>query len=305
MTRITTEEAISSSESSMASESSLKNTKESIGPETFSTNGRSTVIKWRQNPMEVDIPSPRSIAITRKQIEKIPLSTRLNSSYDENASVNDFIDITKLSTKKLIKMISTILEKLIKSNDELRERNETSLNDRTDDDNSDESKLVRSIKSFRGKHIPPIKLEQYFHRIQKYCPTNNLVLLAILIYFDRISKVLNGSKENESDPNISTHHHLLRNYDCKIEDKFLLDSYNIHRLIISAITVSTKFWSDFFYSNSRYAKVGGISLDEMNYLELQFLLISNFDLIISSEEIQRYSGLLSKFYISITDLTAS
>lgn len=77
---------------------------------------------------------------------------------------------------------------------------------------------------------------------------------------------------------------------------FVMDSHNIHRLIIAAITVSTKFISDFFYSNSRYARVGGISLQELNHLELQFLILCDFRLIISVEELQRYADLLYKFW---------
>lgn len=36
---------------------------------------------------------------------------------------------------------------------------------------------------------------------------------------------------------------------------FVVDSFNIHRLIISGVTCSSKFFSDVFYTNSRYAKV--------------------------------------------------
>jgi PHO85 cyclin-6/7 len=37
---------------------------------------------------------------------------------------------------------------------------------------------------------------------------------------------------------------------------FVVDSFNIHRLIISGVTCASKFFSDVFYTNSRYAKVG-------------------------------------------------
>lgn len=36
---------------------------------------------------------------------------------------------------------------------------------------------------------------------------------------------------------------------------FVVDSYNVHRLVIAGVTVSSKFFSDVFYTNSRYAKV--------------------------------------------------
>lgn len=36
---------------------------------------------------------------------------------------------------------------------------------------------------------------------------------------------------------------------------FVVDSFNIHRLIIAGVTCASKFFSDIFYTNSRYAKV--------------------------------------------------
>jgi len=35
---------------------------------------------------------------------------------------------------------------------------------------------------------------------------------------------------------------------------FIIDSCNIHRLVIAGVTVASKFFSDVFYTNSRYAK---------------------------------------------------
>jgi hypothetical protein len=39
---------------------------------------------------------------------------------------------------------------------------------------------------------------------------------------------------------------------------FVVDSYNIHRLVIAGVTCASKFFSDIFYTNSRYAKVGHV-----------------------------------------------
>lgn len=36
---------------------------------------------------------------------------------------------------------------------------------------------------------------------------------------------------------------------------FAVDSFNIHRLVIAGVTCASKFFSDIFYTNSRYAKV--------------------------------------------------
>ncbi|KAG6823343.1 cyclin-like protein interacting with PHO85 [Tephrocybe sp. NHM501043] len=121
--------------------------------------------------------------------------------------------------------------------------------------------------TFHARNVPTISLEAYLLRILKYCPTTNEVFLALLVYFDRMSK-LSGDAVGRS---------------------FVIDSFNIHRLVIAGVTVASKFFSDVFYTNSRYAKVGGLPLAELNQLELQFLLLNDFRLVISSAEMQRYA----------------
>ncbi|KAF9169276.1 hypothetical protein BGX20_010531 [Mortierella sp. AD010] len=70
---------------------------------------------------------------------------------------------------------------------------------------------------------------------------------------------------------------------------FRINSFNIHRLLITCIMVAAKFTSDHFYSNARYAKVGGLSLLELNQLELEFLFTTRFELNVKVEELQKYS----------------
>lgn len=40
-----------------------------------------------------------------------------------------------------------------------------------------------------------------------------------------------------------------------LSEFFVVDSFNIHRLVIAGVTCASKFFSDVFYTNSRYAKV--------------------------------------------------
>ncbi|KAL8770780.1 MAG: hypothetical protein Q9209_003647 [Squamulea sp. 1 TL-2023] len=77
---------------------------------------------------------------------------------------------------------------------------------------------------------------------------------------------------------------------------FVVDSFNIHRLVIAAVTCASKFFSDVFYTNSRYAKVGGLPLPELNHLELQFLLLNDFRLSVPVEELEAYGTMLVEFY---------
>ena len=90
-----------------------------------------------------------------------------------------------------------------------------------------------SSLSFHARNVPTIALEAYLTRIQKYCPASNEVFLSLLVYFDRMMKL---AKET-------------------CGKVFAIDMYNVHRLVIAGVTVASKFFSDVFYTNSRYAKV--------------------------------------------------
>ncbi|KAI0637668.1 cyclin-domain-containing protein [Trametes polyzona] len=129
-----------------------------------------------------------------------------------------------------------------------------------------------SSLAFHARNVPTIALEAYLTRIQKYCPASNEVFLSLLVYFDRMMKL---AKET-------------------CGKVFAIDMYNVHRLVIAGVTVASKFFSDVFYTNSRYAKVGGLPLTELNQLELQFLLLNDFHLMISQEEMQFYATKLAQ-----------
>ena len=53
------------------------------------------------------------------------------------------------------------------------------------------------------------------------------------------------------------------------------------------VMVAAKFYDDSFYNNEFYAKVGGVSVDELNELELEFMFLIGFSLIIPLDEYQK------------------
>ncbi|KAG1452911.1 hypothetical protein G6F56_007700 [Rhizopus delemar] len=67
-----------------------------------------------------------------------------------------------------------------------------------------------------------------------------------------------------------------------------------------SIVIASKFTSDIFYSNSRYAKVGGITLQELNQLELQFLFSVGFRLHVTLEDLQEYADQLLSHAITLS-----
>ena len=61
--------------------------------------------------------------------------------------------------------------------------------------------------------------------------------------------------------------------------------------------VSIKYNEDDYFSNKFYAKVGGVSINEIDTLEYAFLILIDFKLYVSEELFQKYSD-----YIQNTNL---
>ena len=126
--------------------------------------------------------------------------------------------------------------------------------------NSNSSELPINPTRFHSAHFPSIPLGCYLKRITKAIPgLDSLILLLIVVYYMKL----------------------------KVENRqFNFDSLMMHRFIAAVICVSSKFTSDFFYSNSYYAKVCGISPVEMNVLEVEFLLLMKWQVGYTAEELQ-------------------
>lgn len=58
--------------------------------------------------------------------------------------------------------------------------------------------------------------------------------------------------------------------------------------------MSIKYNEDEYYSNTFYAKVGGITLKEFNKLEYFFVNIIDFELYVDDESFQKYNEYLDE-----------
>ncbi|KAI6035604.1 cyclin-domain-containing protein [Pisolithus orientalis] len=201
------------------------------------------------------------------------------------------VDIHSYVQTDLLKLLASLLTQIASTNDALASTDPadtlSTFSHPTPPEDSTRASIWRSLTSashaalanpasaltFHARNIPTITLEAYLLRILRYCPTTNEVFLALLVYFDRMSRLAQETTGRT----------------------FVIDSYNVHRLVIAGVTVASKFFSDVFYTNSRYAKVGGLPQAELNQLELQFLLLNDFRLVISPEEMQKYAEQLILF----------
>ncbi|KAH3766109.1 cyclin, N-terminal domain-containing protein [Pelomyxa schiedti] len=69
---------------------------------------------------------------------------------------------------------------------------------------------------------------------------------------------------------------------------FIISDTTLHRLFLGCILVSTKHWEDSYYSNSYLASASGVSIDQLNAMELQLLSLLGFRLYVSPSKYQFY-----------------
>ncbi|TVY40716.1 PHO85 cyclin [Lachnellula subtilissima] len=231
-------------------------------------------------------------------------------------------EISGMPITDIIEMVAGLLTKITTTNDQQHETLNRPIP--SGEISSNLSGLSSSVLAFHGKNVPSITILSYLSRIHKYCPTTYEVFLSLLVYFDRMTEPLrresmdldnsrpstgysaDGSDLADSSSSGSGDGEDQRPYthteispvkpSFPLSHFFVVDSFNIHRLVIAGVTCASKFFSDVFYTNSRYAKVGGLPLPELNHLELQFLLLNDFRLSVPVEELEAYGTMLVEFY---------
>ncbi|KAK7207391.1 cyclin-domain-containing protein [Myxozyma melibiosi] len=111
---------------------------------------------------------------------------------------------------------------------------------------NDSLPLVQSqLTRFHSRAPPAISHRDYLHRLIRFCSLEKATLLSMVFYIDLL---------------------------CAAFSAFTISSLTVHRFLITAATVASKGLCDSFCTNSHYAKVGGVSLAELNLLEVEFLV---------------------------------
>ena len=120
--------------------------------------------------------------------------------------------------------------------------------------------INKNIKPFMTESIPSLSIKDYLTRLSQFTKINESTIILILIYIDRIGKI----------------------------NKFILTYRNIYKLILASMVIAIKYNEDNFYSSEVYAKLGGLSVPELNYLEFQFLIQIKFSLFIEKDLFDKY-----------------
>lgn len=118
-----------------------------------------------------------------------------------------------------------------------------------------------STKSiFNNESIPRITIKNYLLRIIKYCKINKSTMLMCLVYIDRIP----------SD--------------------FIITMYNIHKILLASLLIACKNNEDKIHTNFYFSRVGGINLFEMNLIEIDFLVLIDYNMFVEADTYKEYDN---------------
>ena len=143
----------------------------------------------------------------------------------------------------------------------------TALEDMTvyPDSSASSQKPYPHFSRFFSTRMPPLTIKQYAERVALYAPCSVECFVIALVYIRRMS-VYHGLS--------------------------FINPRTIHRLFITSVVLAAKFYDDTFYNNKFYARVGGLSVKELNELELEFLFRMKFDCNVIPEEFREFSFIL-------------
>lgn len=139
-------------------------------------------------------------------------------------------------------------------------------NENTEINDNDEDHLTL-IQDFFCKKQPQISINKYLKRFMKYSKPEPSTIIITLIYIDKICESSN----------------------------LQLTMLNIHRLLLACMVVALKYNEDDYYSNEYYAKVGGISLKELNQLEYNILILLDFNVFIDDALYENYENQIKDY----------
>ena len=120
---------------------------------------------------------------------------------------------------------------------------------------------------FFTKKITILSLKDYLSRLVKYAELEIGSLIFALILMDKLNT----------------------------NQRVLFTPHNIHRILLTCCVISMKINHDKYFSNQFYAIIGGVTLEELNELELAFIDKVNYDLSVNFKEIARYISQVRKF----------
>lgn len=214
-------------------------------------------------PLHADAPSPLQPVPSAVDSTSFPspeedaprISTaapNLRSDEDIEADVGNSFSagqcgIGAWSNELLIQVLANEVEDLIDAND-----GKTGGGDGVGGCGEDAGEFVTFYSSFKQ----PFALDFYMRRLVQYVHASHAAFVTMFVYMDRVQEA------------------------CRM---LVASEMNCHRLVFTCLVLAVKYLEDEVHSNVYYAKVGGLTPEEMNALEIKLLEVLDWNLSVSPE----------------------
>ena len=121
--------------------------------------------------------------------------------------------------------------------------------------------------SFDSSRVPEITIHDYIARIHQFAECSESCYTIAFIYIDRA---------------------LMMNPGLKLSMK------SVHRLLITCVVLAIKYCDDIYAKNVIYSKIGGLPLQELNYLEDEMLNLLRYNLYVDPLQYLQYTNELER-----------
>jgi len=118
-----------------------------------------------------------------------------------------------------------------------------------------------TLHEFESQSVCTLSASEFLSRIMRYGKCSPCCAVVGLIYLQRIKKKV---------------------------PRACITSRNLQRLLLVAVMLANKFLDDLYFSNKHWAKIGGLSLQEINGLELTILRLLDWRMQVSRENYYCY-----------------
>jgi len=192
----------------------------------------------------------------------------LNENSNSHHSLYTIQQISSMSISSILHTYLKIIQIILNYNSELKIEYPSTIFDINKQNNIDTDS---DSESEDNSILEKIDIENFIIRCIELLEIDNETLILSMIALDKLLK-----------------------------KNFLLNENNIHKVIFICIMETHKYYNDNCYiSNSDYAKVCGISINELLKMELEFMNIIDFNMFINEDEFNKYWNNIKKFRLNI------
>ena len=166
----------------------------------------------------------------------------------------------EIDLKDSIDTSIAIIENILSITSSLNSKNENSVFDINQKQFSETDSESSDNDSENDEIISKMEIDEFIERIVNYLNIDNTLLVLSMMMLDKI-----------------------------LANNFILTERNVHKVIFICFMETQKFFEDENYKNSDYAKVCGISVNELLLMEVSFMELINYNMFVKEEEYIEYN----------------